>query len=84
MLVIIKSNPRYKVWIQVLMRQEDWSSVVKKGATSGATQQRKNPSQLKMHQRTYVEFIDLIKPEPLQPTQGIAGSSLGKSVNLKA
>ena len=44
-----KVKSRYKVWIQVLMRQEHWSSVVKKVQQIGATQQRKNPSQLKMH-----------------------------------
>jgi hypothetical protein len=73
-----KVKSRYKVWPSAYAS----GALVKcrkKGAANWGNSTRKESVSIEdASGRTYVEFIDLIKPEPLQPTQGIGSELLGE------
>jgi hypothetical protein len=73
-----KVKSRYKVWPSAYAS----GALVKcrkKGASNWGNSTKKESVTIEdASGRTYVEFIDLIKPEPLQPTQGIGSEMLGE------
>ena len=73
-----KVKSRYKVWPSAYAS----GALVKcrkVGASNWGNSTKKESVSIEdASGRTYVEFIDLIKPEPLQPTQGIGSELLGE------
>ena len=73
-----KVKSRYKVWPSAYAS----GALVKcrkVGASNWGNSTKKESVSIEdASGRTYVEFIDLIKPEPLQPSQGIGSEMLGE------
>jgi hypothetical protein len=73
-----KVKSRYKVWPSAYAS----GALVKcrkKGASNWGNSTKKESVSIEdASGRTYAEFVDLIKPEPLQPTQGIGSELLGE------
>ena len=78
MLVIIKSNPAIRSGKSAYASGALVKCRKKGAANWGNSTKKESVSIEDASGRTYVEFIDLIKPEPLQPTQGIGSEILGE------
>ena len=78
MLVIIKSNPAIRSGPSAYASGALVKCRKKGAANWGNSTKKESVSIEDASGRTYVEFIDLIKPEPLQPTQGIGSEILGE------
>jgi hypothetical protein len=73
-----KVKSRYKVWPSAYASGALVKCRKKGAANWGNSTKKESVSIEDASGRTYVEFIDLIKPEPLQPTQGIGSELLGE------
>ena len=73
-----KVKSRYKVWPSAYASGALVKCRKKGAANWGNSTKKESVSIEDASGRTYVEFIDLIKPEPLQPSQGIGSEMLGE------